>query len=83
MRVADADGRDLPLGEIGEIVVKGDSVMAGYWAKPAPTCSHDWQKRARSNEELARADRTGARATLEQALSQYQYRGVMLGYAAT
>jgi long-chain acyl-CoA synthetase len=34
VRVADAQGRELPLGEIGEVLVKGDSVMAGYWRNP-------------------------------------------------
>lgn len=32
---------------------------------------------------LPEPDRTGTRATLERALSQYQYRGVMHGYAGT
>jgi long-chain acyl-CoA synthetase len=31
VRVADAQGRSLPHGEIGEVLVRGDSVMAGYW----------------------------------------------------
>ncbi|HYD96616.1 MAG TPA: AMP-binding protein [Noviherbaspirillum sp.] len=31
IRVADEQGRELPVGEIGEVLVKGDSVMAGYW----------------------------------------------------
>ena len=39
VRVTDAEGHDLPLGEIGEIVVKGDSVMAGYWANPDATAA--------------------------------------------
>jgi long-chain acyl-CoA synthetase len=33
--VFDADDRPLPPGEIGEVVVRGDTVMAGYWNLPA------------------------------------------------
>jgi acyl-CoA synthetase (AMP-forming)/AMP-acid ligase II len=31
IRIVDADGRDLPVGEAGEILVKGDQVFRGYW----------------------------------------------------
>lgn len=31
LRICDEEGRDLPAGMQGEIVVKGENVMAGYW----------------------------------------------------
>ncbi len=37
VRVVDADDRELPAGDIGEVVVRGDVVMAGYWQQPDAT----------------------------------------------
>ena len=39
IRVADAQGRDVPLGEVGEVLIGGDSVMAGYWRNPEATAA--------------------------------------------
>ena len=37
VRVVDENGRDVPIGEIGEVVVRGDVVMGGYWNEPDAT----------------------------------------------
>ncbi len=39
VRVVDAAGRDLPVGEIGELWVKGPNVVKGYWNNPAATAA--------------------------------------------
>jgi acyl-CoA synthetase (AMP-forming)/AMP-acid ligase II len=37
VRVVDDDDRELPAGEVGEVVTKSDCVMEGYWGNPAAT----------------------------------------------
>ena len=58
MRVVNADGAELPAGEIGEIVVRGHNVMKGYWGNPeatAETIRDGWL----STGDLARVDEDG------------------------
>ncbi len=35
--IRDDDGKDVPLGEIGEICIRGPQVMKGYWNRPDET----------------------------------------------
>jgi carnitine-CoA ligase len=36
-RVVDADGNDVPDGAIGELILRGEPMMLGYWNKPEAT----------------------------------------------
>jgi acyl-CoA synthetase (AMP-forming)/AMP-acid ligase II len=39
VRVVDANGDDVPTGETGEVICRGDIVMAGYWNNPDATAA--------------------------------------------
>ena len=55
----DDDGNELPVGEIGELCVKGPQVMQGYWNRPEETANvmldGDWLRTG----DMARIDDEG------------------------
>lgn len=47
VKIIDDNGKDLPIGERGELCIKGPQVMKGYWEKPDETqkvMDGDWFK---------------------------------------
>ena len=39
IKICDSEGNEVPKGERGEIVIRGENVMAGYWKNPAATAA--------------------------------------------
>ncbi|MHB8947685.1 MAG: long-chain-fatty-acid--CoA ligase [Rhodoferax sp.] len=39
LKLLDDDGNEVPIGQSGEIAIKGPQVMAGYWQRPDETAS--------------------------------------------
>lgn len=37
MKVVDRNGEEVPIGELGEIIIRGPNVMLGYWNRPEET----------------------------------------------
>jgi long-chain acyl-CoA synthetase len=57
--IRNLEGRDLPLGEPGELCIKGPQVMAGYWNKPDETAKVMTQDGYLRTGDIARLDERG------------------------
>jgi long-chain acyl-CoA synthetase len=58
MRLVDDDGKDVARGDIGEIAIRGENVMKGYWNRPEDTAKaipDGWFRTG----DLARQDEDG------------------------
>ena len=58
VRIVDEQGRDVPAGEVGEIIMKGPTIMLGYWdmaEKTADTIRDGWLR----SGDLGRLDEDG------------------------
>ena len=58
MRLVDDDGNEVGAGDVGEIAIRGENVMRGYWARPEETAAaipDGWFRTG----DLARTDEDG------------------------
>jgi long-chain acyl-CoA synthetase len=59
MRVVDDAGEEVPVGEVGEIAVRGHNVMKGYWHLPRETAEVLGEEGWLRTGDLARRDADG------------------------
>ena len=59
MKLVGPAGEDVPLGEVGEIVIRGHNVMKGYWGKPDATADAISGAGWFRSGDLARMDEDG------------------------
>ena len=58
MKLVDDQGEDTPPGEVGEIAIRGENIMRGYWGRPDATAEaipHGWFL----SGDMARQDEDG------------------------
>ena len=58
LAICGADGQELPRGELGEVVARGDNIMRGYWRNPRATADRLRPEGLRTGD-LARMDDEG------------------------
>ena len=59
VRIVSNDGRDLPAGEVGQLLVKGPNVFKGYWRQPDKTAEAFTADGWFRTGDLARRDANG------------------------
>jgi long-chain acyl-CoA synthetase len=57
--IRDDAGKDLPVGEAGEICIKGPQVMKGYWQRPDETAKQFWPDGYLRTGDIAVMDEKG------------------------
>jgi len=59
LRVVDADGKDVPAGQTGELWIKGPNIVAGYWNKPEATAKSFTEDGWFKSGDIVRMDEEG------------------------
>jgi len=80
-KIVDLDtGQDLPLGEVGELLLRGPQVMKGYWKRPeedAQVLADGWLHTG----DVARIDADGYVTIVDRSKSMIKYKGFAIGPA--
>jgi len=58
-RIVDPDGNEVPMGETGELCIKGPQVMKGYWQRPEETAKVLDEEGWLRTGDMARMDEKG------------------------
>jgi len=74
-------GEELPLGEMGELVVRGPQVMKGYWKQPQETAGSLDEEGWLRTGDIARFDEDGYVYIIERAKEMIKYKGYQVAPA--
>jgi acyl-CoA synthetase (AMP-forming)/AMP-acid ligase II len=74
-------GEELPLGEVGELVVRGPQVMKGYWKQPQQTAECLDEEGWLRTGDIARFDEDGYIYLIERVKEMIKYKGYQVAPA--
>lgn len=74
-RIIDASGKDVPEGQVGEMVLQGPTVMKGYWKNPAATKDTFTKEGWYRTGDVARVDEDGCWYIVDRLKELIKYKG--------
>jgi acyl-CoA synthetase (AMP-forming)/AMP-acid ligase II len=80
-KVVDTEGNELPLGDVGELLIYGPQVMKGYWKNPDATAETIRPDGWLRSGDIAKMDEDGYVYIVDRAKEMIKYKGYQVAPA--